>query len=191
MTFDSNDFSHITPPRRSHVANANGVTYPVTGAGIVTLSPSLSLSHTLLVPSLSNKLMSDILTKEIIGRGTKKGGLYYVDDFCPGRANHMHHTGELRDEEQNWWGSEELHVEDNPAHMNDGNDMIEPDVQTVLGVDMYPRAEPVSLANAESEDESTHSSVPDPDDPPSENIPETQSWKATKSILSGHRRKTI
>jgi hypothetical protein len=61
----------------------------------VTLSPSLSLSHTLLVPSLSNKLMSvsqvtadlncvvliystfcllqDILTKEIIGRGTKRG----------------------------------------------------------------------------------------------------------------------
>uniref|UniRef100_A0A2N9IGY8 Integrase catalytic domain-containing protein n=1 Tax=Fagus sylvatica TaxID=28930 RepID=A0A2N9IGY8_FAGSY len=506
MTFDSNDFSHITPPRRSHVANANGVTYPVTGAGIVTLSPSLSLSHTLLVPSLSNKLMSvsqvtadlncvvlmystfcllqDILTKEIIGRGTKRGGLYYVDDFSPSRANHMHHTvnnkerqiwlwhhrlghpsfgylkhlfpdlfsntmhsnfkcntcilakshrvsypvsmnksaipfalihsdvwgpspvttssghrwfvifvddctrmtwlyllkhkdevfdvfksfhimvqtqfsakiqilrsdnggeyvnqpfqayfqshglfhetscsqtpqqngiaerknrhiletaralligahvpsrywddavatavhllnrmptkvltfqtplkvlsnhvplptvlmipprifgcvafvhlhknqrtkldpcavrclflgyglhkkgyrcfdpttkrtyitmdvtflesdtffpspasnstlqGELRDEEQNWWGSEELHVEDNPAHMNDGNDMIEPDVQTFVGVDMYPRAEPVSLANAESEDESPHSSVPDPNDPPSENIPEVSS----------------
>ena len=506
MTFDSNDFSHITPPRRSHVANANGVTYPVTGAGIVTLSPSLSLSHTLLVPSLSNKLMSvsqvtadlncvvlmystfcllqDTLTKEIIGRGTKRGGLYYVDDFSPSRANHMHHTvnnkerqiwlwhhrlghpsfgylkhlfpdlfsntmhsnfkcntcilakshrvsypvsmnksaipfalihsdvwgpspittssghrwfvifvddctrmtwlyllkhkdevfdvfksfhimvqtqfsakiqilrsdnggeyvnqpfqayfqshglfhetscsqtpqqngiaerknrhiletaralligthvpsrywddavatavhllnrmptkvltfqtplkvlsnhvplptvlmipprifgcvafvhlhknqrtkldpcavrclflgyglhkkgyrcfdpttkrtyitmdvtflesdtffpspasnstlqGELRDEEQNWWGSEELHVEDNPAHMNDGNDMIEPDVQTFLGVDMYPRAEPVSLANAESEDESPHSSVPDPNDPPSENIPEVSS----------------
>ncbi|RVX05485.1 Retrovirus-related Pol polyprotein from transposon RE1 [Vitis vinifera] len=44
------------------------------GAGTVTLSPSLSLSNTLLVPSLSNRLMSDILTKEIIGRGTKKGG---------------------------------------------------------------------------------------------------------------------
>jgi hypothetical protein len=52
--------------------------------------------------------------------------------------------------------------------MNDGNDMIEPDVQT-------SRAEPVSSANAESEDESPHSSVPDPDDPPSENIPEVSS----------------
>lgn len=95
MTFDSNDFSHTTPPIRSHIANANGVTYPVTGARTVTLSHSLSLSHSLLIPSLSNKLMSvsqvtvdlnyvvlmyytfcllqDILTKEIIGRGTKRG----------------------------------------------------------------------------------------------------------------------
>ena len=61
----------------------------------MTLSPSLSLSNTLLVPSLSNRLMSvsqvtanlnyvvvmysticllqDILTKEIIRRGTKRG----------------------------------------------------------------------------------------------------------------------
>ncbi|KAL6311416.1 hypothetical protein AAG906_035499 [Vitis piasezkii] len=103
MTFDSNDFSNVTQPRRSCVTNANGVTYPVTGAGTVILSPSLSLSNTLLVPSLSNRLMSvsqvttdlncvvvmysifcllqDILTKEIIGRGTKRGGLYYIDDF--------------------------------------------------------------------------------------------------------------
>ena len=63
--------------------------YPVTGARTVPISPSLSLSHTLLVPSLSNKMMSviqgneklncvvliylafcllqDILNKEIIG----------------------------------------------------------------------------------------------------------------------------
>ena len=38
--------------------NANGVTYLITGVGTVALSPSLSLSNTLLVPSLSNKLMS-------------------------------------------------------------------------------------------------------------------------------------
>ena len=96
MTFDPNDFSNTTPPRRTCIANANGATYPVTGAGTVPLSPSLSLAHTLLVPSLSNKLMSvsqvtkelncvvliystfcllqDILSKEIIGRGTKRGG---------------------------------------------------------------------------------------------------------------------
>uniref|UniRef100_A0A2N9HDA0 Reverse transcriptase Ty1/copia-type domain-containing protein n=1 Tax=Fagus sylvatica TaxID=28930 RepID=A0A2N9HDA0_FAGSY len=268
MTFDSNDFSHATPPRRSHVANANGVTYPVTGAGTVTLSPSLSLSHTLLVPSLSNKLMSDILNKEIIGHtfrvmvfsmrprvlrphnkmvlpkgrtghiletaralligahvpsrywddavatavhllnrmptkvltfqtplksGAYSWGMAYIkkeyrcfdpttkrtyitmdvtflesDTFFPSPASNSTLQGELRDEEQNWWGSEELDVEDNPAHMNDGNDMIEPDVQT-------SRAEPVSSANAESEDESPHSSVPNLDDPPSENIPEVSS----------------
>jgi hypothetical protein len=93
MTFDFNDFSYTTLPKRSHVATANGVPCLVTGAGTVTLSPSLSLSYTLLVPSLSHKLMSvsqvtadlncvvllysifcllqDILTKKIIGRGTK------------------------------------------------------------------------------------------------------------------------
>jgi len=96
MTFDSNDFSSTSQPRRTSTANANGVTYPVTEARTVALSPSLSLSNTLLVLSLSNKLMSvsqateelnccalmypgfcflqDILTKEIIGRGTKRGG---------------------------------------------------------------------------------------------------------------------
>ena len=58
MKFNSEDFIEVTQPRRTDIANANGVTYPVTGAGIVALSPSLSLSNTLLVPSLLNKLMS-------------------------------------------------------------------------------------------------------------------------------------
>ena len=111
MTFDPADFSHTTEPQRTRIANANGDTFPVMGAGTVTLSSSLTLSHTLLVPSLSNKLMSvsqvtealnclvlmysnvcflqDVLSKEIIGRGTKRGGLYYLDDFNYGRANHV------------------------------------------------------------------------------------------------------
>ncbi|CAL9016092.1 unnamed protein product, partial [Prunus brigantina] len=59
MTFDPDDFLNTTQPRRTCIANANGVTYPVTGAGTVELSSSLSLSNTLLVPSLSNKLLSD------------------------------------------------------------------------------------------------------------------------------------
>ena len=85
--------------------------YPVIGVGTVTILPFLSLSHMLFVPSLSNKLMSiiqvtkelnrvvliyfafcllqDILSKEIIGRGTKRGGLYYLDDFSSGKTNHM------------------------------------------------------------------------------------------------------
>ncbi|CAL8114281.1 unnamed protein product [Prunus armeniaca] len=61
------------------------------GTGTVKLSSSLSLSNTLLVPSLSNKLLSDIHTKEILGRGTNRGGLYYVDDFSPGVANNVTH----------------------------------------------------------------------------------------------------
>ena len=118
MTFDYKDFVHFTQPKRTSIANANGVTYPVTGAGTVALSPSLSLSNTLLVPSLSNKLMSvgqateelnccaliypsfcflqDILTKEIIGRGTKRGGLYYIDDFSTGRANNIQHSSGVK-----------------------------------------------------------------------------------------------
>ena len=46
MTFDPNDFSNTTPPQRTCIANANGATYQVTGAGTVPLSPSLSLAHT-------------------------------------------------------------------------------------------------------------------------------------------------
>ena len=114
MTFNSDDFIEVTQPRRIDIVNANGVTYPVTGAGTVVVSPSFSLSNTLLVPSLSNKLMSvgqvteelncvtlmyptfcllqDILTKEIIGHGTKKRGLYYMDDFSSSQAHHMHHA---------------------------------------------------------------------------------------------------
>uniref|UniRef100_A0A2N9FXX4 Integrase catalytic domain-containing protein n=1 Tax=Fagus sylvatica TaxID=28930 RepID=A0A2N9FXX4_FAGSY len=37
MTFDPNDFSNTTQPRRTCIANANGATYPVTGAGTVPL----------------------------------------------------------------------------------------------------------------------------------------------------------
>jgi hypothetical protein len=57
MTFDSNDFRESTPPRQNCHANANGVTYPVTGVGTMSLSLFLSLSHTLLVPPFSNKLI--------------------------------------------------------------------------------------------------------------------------------------
>lgn len=83
--------------------------YPGEGAGRVTLVPNLSLQNTLLVSSLSNKLLSvgqmtedlnccaliypkfclfqDIPTKEIIGRGTKRGGLYYMDEYNCGLTN--------------------------------------------------------------------------------------------------------
>lgn len=50
--------SHATLPRRSRVTNASGITYPVTGFEAITLSPFLSLSHILLVSSLSNTLIS-------------------------------------------------------------------------------------------------------------------------------------
>ena len=56
MTFDAADFSKRSTPRRSSIANANGGLSAVTGAGTVMLSPSLLLSNTLVVPSLSHKL---------------------------------------------------------------------------------------------------------------------------------------
>ncbi|KAI5312062.1 hypothetical protein L3X38_041235 [Prunus dulcis] len=34
---------------------------------------------------------TDIHTKEILGHGTKRGGLYYVDDFSPSVANSVTH----------------------------------------------------------------------------------------------------
>ncbi|KAK4412547.1 hypothetical protein Salat_2901800 [Sesamum alatum] len=63
MSFNPTDFSNSKPPRRKFITNANDILYPVTGAG------------------------TDIHTKEIIGRGTEKGGLYYLDDF--GYASHQ------------------------------------------------------------------------------------------------------
>ncbi|RZB86491.1 Exocyst complex component EXO70B1 [Glycine soja] len=115
MTFDPHDFSKTSQPNRTCIDNANGVTYPVIVAGTFDFSPSFSLPNTLLVPSLFNKLLSigqvtkelnccavmysnfclfqDILTKEIIGRGTKREGLYCLDDFSYGRANNVHSIG--------------------------------------------------------------------------------------------------
>ena len=100
MTFDLKDFVKFNHPKWACIENANGVTYSVTRADKVSLSPSFSLPNTLLVPSLSNKLLSisqaieelncyaliylnfylfqDILTKEIIGCGTKRGGGGYM-----------------------------------------------------------------------------------------------------------------
>ncbi|RVW79276.1 Retrovirus-related Pol polyprotein from transposon TNT 1-94 [Vitis vinifera] len=78
MTYDASDFSERSSPRRTSIANANGDISLVKGAGTVMISPTLFLTNTLF----------DILTKEIIRRGTKKGGLYYMEDFSIGQANH-------------------------------------------------------------------------------------------------------
>ncbi|KAG6768521.1 hypothetical protein POTOM_027442 [Populus tomentosa] len=97
MTYNPDDLDEYITPRRNNISNANGVLYPVTGAGTVQLSPSISLTNTLLVPSLTTKLISvgqatedlncivlmyphfclfqDILTKKIIGRGNKEMGI--------------------------------------------------------------------------------------------------------------------
>ncbi|KAI5342833.1 hypothetical protein L3X38_010709 [Prunus dulcis] len=64
LTFDQNDFLSTSLCRRTSVANANGIAYPVTRAGAVALSSSLSLSNTLFVLPLCNKLL-------FVGEATK------------------------------------------------------------------------------------------------------------------------
>ena len=108
MTFDASILRDHCLYKCSSISNANGVSYPVTRARRVDLTSSLLLEHTLLIPALSNNLLSalqvtsqlncsvliypnfcllqDISSGEIIGRGTKRRGLYYVDDVCASRS---------------------------------------------------------------------------------------------------------
>lgn len=59
MTFDSTIFSTLSPkPRHPYITSANGVPSNVTREGAISLSPSLSLPHTLLVPSINCNLLS-------------------------------------------------------------------------------------------------------------------------------------
>ncbi|XP_056167392.1 uncharacterized protein LOC130138180 [Syzygium oleosum] len=122
MTPESGDLLTSTTPCRDHIYNVNGHSFPVTAARHVSVTPSLSLSHTLLVPSLSNRLLSvgqltselncvvlmypdfclfqDILTKEIIGRDTKREGLYFMDEITYGWTYHS--RGQLAQEKELW-----------------------------------------------------------------------------------------
>ena len=128
MTNNSSNIHHLTPVRQSGVTNANGESYPITGAGSVTLTDSITLDTVFLVPSLSHNLLSvkqitqqfyccvilypwccifqDILTWKIIGRGIEKGGLYYMEMTNPGnlRASEVHQIQKKvsTDEEQIW-----------------------------------------------------------------------------------------
>ena len=111
MTYDESLFYHMTSQSKENVITANGEVAIIMGAGSIALTLSLSLHNTLLVPSLSNHLLSicqvteqldcvvlmfptfcllqDIQTRVIIGRGTKRRGLYYVEDVVSGRVNQV------------------------------------------------------------------------------------------------------
>ncbi|KAJ0444834.1 putative RNA-directed DNA polymerase [Helianthus annuus] len=102
MTFDLTDLVSRSKPKISHIKTANGGKALVEGGGTIEISPTLKLSNCLYVPSLSHKLLSishvtkelnctvlmhptfcilqDIRTGEIIGRGTERQGLYYVEE---------------------------------------------------------------------------------------------------------------
>lgn len=66
MTFKPCDFCKSSQLKKTPISNANRAIYPLTGAGIVDFSPFFSLPNTLLVPSLSNKLLTiRQVTKEL------------------------------------------------------------------------------------------------------------------------------
>jgi hypothetical protein len=58
MTYDPGDFVQVMEPEKLEIINANGGIHPVTGAGRVQLRSSIALNNTLLVSSLSTKLLS-------------------------------------------------------------------------------------------------------------------------------------
>ena len=55
MTHSKTDLINSKQPGKNGIFNANGICYPVSGAGDVILSPTLTLHNTLVVPSLSTK----------------------------------------------------------------------------------------------------------------------------------------
>ncbi|XP_071687259.1 uncharacterized protein [Rutidosis leptorrhynchoides] len=103
MTFDKNDIVFKTKPKRNKIQTANGELINVKGGGTIEISPTIKLPNCLYIPALSHKLLSvshvtkelnckvlmyptfcilqDIRTGTVIGRGTEKKGLYYIDEF--------------------------------------------------------------------------------------------------------------
>uniref|UniRef100_A0A803N1T0 GAG-pre-integrase domain-containing protein n=1 Tax=Chenopodium quinoa TaxID=63459 RepID=A0A803N1T0_CHEQI len=102
MSYDPSDFISFHPTKRTQIQTANGELIPIDRAGKVDVSPNIHLNDCLLIPSLSHKLLSvSQLTKEldctvlltssgcmvqeaqtgrIIGSGTERGGLYFLDE---------------------------------------------------------------------------------------------------------------
>ncbi|CAL9002384.1 unnamed protein product, partial [Prunus brigantina] len=59
MTYDNNMFDELSHnPRDPYITSANGLPSPVTGEGTIHLTPSLPLSHALLVPNIRCNLLS-------------------------------------------------------------------------------------------------------------------------------------
>jgi hypothetical protein len=98
------------------VTPSNGTTSRVMGEGSLSLTSSLSLDHVLVIPLLDYDLLSvpqiidslnctvyfwplyylfqDLLTRAVIGYGTKRGKIYYLDltDDTTKRLSHAHHV---------------------------------------------------------------------------------------------------
>lgn len=116
MTSSFTGLHSTKPSSQTHVTSANGTTSPVLGEGSLSLTSSLSLEHVLVVPSLDYDLLSvpqiidslnctvcfwplyclfqDLLTRAVIGCGTRRGKLYYLDltEDCCKRLGKAHHV---------------------------------------------------------------------------------------------------
>jgi len=104
MTHDPHDFNSLSIPVKTYIEIASGELVTVQGGGSILFSKRLKLKNCLYARALSSKLLfvsqvtkemncvvlmfltfcllQDILTKEILGRGTEHGGLYYVDEVA-------------------------------------------------------------------------------------------------------------
>ncbi|RDX77394.1 hypothetical protein CR513_42502, partial [Mucuna pruriens] len=93
MTYCSNDFTNSTTPRETYTTNANG--------GIISScmgwhrQTTTELNCAALMYSNFCPFLN-ILTKEIIKCGTKREGLYYMDDFNSSKINIVQHINGSR-----------------------------------------------------------------------------------------------
>jgi len=115
MTHDPHDFDSLSTPIKTHIETVNRELVAVQRGGSIVFIEKLKLKNCLYVPALSSKLLfvsqvtkelncvvlmfsnfcilQDILTKEIIRRGTKREGLYYIDEVVHKRhAMFAHRT---------------------------------------------------------------------------------------------------
>ena len=102
MSYDANDFLTHDKPMKDIIKTANGEGIKVGGAGTISFTKTLILKNCLFVPNMSHKLLAmsqltrdldctvlmkprccivqDAQTGKIIGRGIKRGGLYYLEE---------------------------------------------------------------------------------------------------------------
>ncbi|CAL9027038.1 unnamed protein product [Prunus brigantina] len=128
MTYDNNMFDELSRnPRDPYITSANGLPSPVTGEGTIHLTPSLPLSHALLVPNIRCNLLSvgrlldtlnasatfysthcffqDLKTHATIGHGKRMGGLYYLQlpaAAVRGCVANKVQGGSVKDKQQLW-----------------------------------------------------------------------------------------
>lgn len=103
MTYDSGDLLSVEMPNKKLIQITNGELVRVEDVGTISVFPETHFNNFLFIPQLSHKLLyvsqltkeknctvlmssnsrivQDLRTGKIIGRGTEKDGLYYVDEM--------------------------------------------------------------------------------------------------------------